>query len=326
MIWDALKDPNCGWSVGTFGAVGEFVRDPDEECSVRRLSDCSEVVTARGGIRVTPRENAAVIAYETFVGDGETWGNAVAFCVPREGGSARRVITCLGPDAGALRAEDRESTLFDLGIGAGHVSMCVRTSDPELRGTLKDAEGQPLLGTSASRCSELMRRLSPARVLLSPLARIEVYAIIPAEGGKSPSGPHTHLLPKLLASGRTHSANVPIPDGLQPVLSMHPRSPWRDQQGKRVPYDPERARSFDALVRRFGIEDLKRLRIDVETAVRGKVPPADFPAPSTRQGRIQLRISLRRLTQDLGIAALRPWREAYDALESGSEDADSDRD
>jgi hypothetical protein len=44
---------------------------------------------------------------------------------------------------------------------------------------------------------------NPHRVFISRLGRIEVYQPIPPPSGKSPEGPHTHVLPRLLKSGRT---------------------------------------------------------------------------------------------------------------------------
>ena len=322
MLLHALQDAGNGWSVGTFGAIGEFSRDAAEAFSVSSLARATEVVTARGGIRLMPREDVTAIAYETFLGDGQTWGNAVSFCLPGSGDVGNRAIRCLGADEEALRPEDRSATLFDLGVGVGHVAMCVRTADRELLDTLTQFAGRELLSSSAGLCAELIRRQSPPRVLLSPLARLEVYAAIPSPGGKSPAGPHTHLLPKLLASRRTHSANAPIPQGWQPVLGMHPRSPWRDAEGRRTPYDAERARAFDVILDQFGLEEDRQLRREVEAAVRREVPPREFPQPPTRHGRIQLRIILRRLAQELGPAVLRSWREVYDAPERGADELD----
>ena len=73
-----------------------------------------------------------------------------------------------------------------------------------------------------------MLRLSPHRVLVGPCGRIEVYQTIPPVDGRSPDGPHTHVLPKLLRAGRTHAANLPIPDGLVPCLTIHPSRPDPD--------------------------------------------------------------------------------------------------
>ena len=52
---------------------------------------------------------------------------------------------------------------------------------------------------------------NPHRVFISRLGRIEVYQPIPPPSGKSPEGPHTHVLPKLLKSGRTHPATDRFP-------------------------------------------------------------------------------------------------------------------
>jgi hypothetical protein len=43
--------------------------------------------------------------------------------------NGRGVITELGPDREAVRADDRDALLFDLGLGGGSAAICVRTSD-----------------------------------------------------------------------------------------------------------------------------------------------------------------------------------------------------
>jgi hypothetical protein len=47
--------------------------------------------------RVTPRDDVCAIAYETFLGDGETWGNTVSFCLPKHPRAGARVVRYLGP-------------------------------------------------------------------------------------------------------------------------------------------------------------------------------------------------------------------------------------
>lgn len=313
LLADALRDTGNGWSVGTFGAVAEFIRDPGEPHIVSSQDGRTQVVTARGGIRITPRDDLAVLAYNTFPGRGDTWGNEVAFCLPSKGKEETRAIRCLGPDREALRPEDRDSMLFDVGVGIGEVRFCVRTADPELIAALRDAEGADPLGAQAGPSNALTLKLSPARIAISPLARIEVYAPIPPPGGASPLGPHTHLLPRLVASHRTHSANAPIAAGLQPVLMMHPPSPWRNSHGKPIPYDRTRAERFDALIAQFGLEEDLRLKNQLEEALRTHARPRDFPAPETRHGRTQLRILLRRMAQEIGPEAMHPWRDCFDS-------------
>lgn len=312
LLADALDDTGNGWSVGTFGAVGEFVRDRDEPHTRSSEDGSTQIVTARGGIRVKGHDDLVVLAYNTFPGRGDTWGNEVAFCLPSKRQSQPRAIRCLGPDHEALRPEDREALLFDVGVGVGEVRFCVRTRDPELIAALRDAEGADPLGAAAGPSNALTLKLSPPRITISPIARIEVYAPIPPPGGASPLGPHTHLLPRLVASRRTHSANAPIAAGLQPVLMMHPPSPWRDSAGKPIPYDGARAERFDALLAQFGLEEDRHLKNQLEEALRTRARPRDFPAPVSRHGRTQLRILLRRLAQEVGPETVYPWRAFYD--------------
>lgn len=200
------------------------------------------------------------------------------------------------------------------------MTMCSRTRDPKLIAAFESIEGKTLLSPEGATLRALSLQTSPNRVLLSPAGRIEVYAPIPPPDGKSPNGPHTHLLPKLIASGRTHSANAPIPEGLQPVLMMHPRSPWRDADGIRTPYDAGQDESFESILSAYGLEEDRRIRAAIETAISAGQSPTALVLPNSRRGRTQLRITLRRLAQKLGKKALADWRALYDPASHDSED------
>jgi hypothetical protein len=67
-------------------------------------------------------------------------------------------------------------------------------------------------------------RSSPTRILVSALARLEVHQPIPPPGGRSPEGPHSHLLPQFLKEGRAHAPGSPLPAGLYCGLSLYPRT------------------------------------------------------------------------------------------------------
>ena len=49
---DQLADHDTTWSLGTFGAIAEFARDPDEPVALRRGDAVLAAVTARGAIRI----------------------------------------------------------------------------------------------------------------------------------------------------------------------------------------------------------------------------------------------------------------------------------
>jgi hypothetical protein len=314
LVADLVVDPANGWSIGSFGAIGEFVRDPHEPADLRRSADRIEVVTARGAIRVVDCALNGV-AWDSLSKDGETWGHALAFCSERlETGG--QVVRALGPDRDAIREEDRSGVLFDLGVGCGCVTMAARTSDPALIAALGAAEGQALLTVPGIMGAVLAAQ--PHRVLLSPAGRIEVFQPIPPADGKSPEGPHTHLLPKLIAKDRPHSANVPIPEGWQSALSMHPKSPWRTMLGERHPFEPETNAAFRPLLERFGLEEDREVERDLLAGLDGDV----FRWPESRRGRHKARIVLRRL-HAAGDTRVKPWRAIHDRapleLEEGEE-------
>lgn len=216
LIADQLADPRIAWSLGTFGAVAEFHRDPAEPAVREGL----RAVTARGGIAIELAPDVVPAAYERPTGHGSAHG--VAFCLPRERarGAGRQVLTEIGPDGDALRDADRDAILFDLGFGTTQCDCLVRVREPGTVRRLRAACGTALLEGSATMLGELAA-MSPQRVFVSPLGRIEVFQPIPAPDGVSPEGPHTHVLPRLLRTRRTHPANLRIPDGLVPCLELH---------------------------------------------------------------------------------------------------------
>lgn len=312
LLQEALADPKNVWSIGTFGAIGEFMQAPGDESHTAIRHDVAEIVTAGGGIRVRLQDDVRVLAYEMLSGDGETWSNAIAFCLPKPMQTNERTVRRLGDDHEALRLEDRSAILFDLGVTVGFVSMCVRAGNLELIAALEELEGKNLLSHDGFAAANLILKLSPHRVMLSPLARIEIFSPIPAADGKSPAGPHTHLLPKLIASGRTHGANTPIPKGMQSALMLHPPSPWRDGKGVRTPFNLASAQSFERLFDAFGLPEDKSVRADLEAAVGAGVAPANYPWPESRRGRAQARITLRKLAQTSDAKLAHAWKIAYD--------------
>src|SRR5262245_57288915 len=146
LLTEALDDYRHGWSVGTFGAIGEFVRDEAEPVRRTHNGRVQEVITARGGIRISPNDYIRTIAFDTLSSDGETWNQAVAFCLPKDTADTTLAVHRIGIDADALRPEDRDATLFDMGVAVGLVKMCVRTHDEDLIAALDALEGKPLLG------------------------------------------------------------------------------------------------------------------------------------------------------------------------------------
>ncbi|WP_428661801.1 DUF6925 family protein [Reyranella sp.] len=202
-----LADPLTGWSVGTYGAIAEFQYDPDEP-GLRLDLEAMSVRTERGALAIVSLEGVQPFG---LTDDGGRL-REIAFCSERRG-AQRATVTDLG---------DRT---FDVGIAAPHIDMLVRlrSGDTETDAALRAGAGRPLFAAD-NPAGLAIARASPTRILASAVARIEVHQPIPAPGGRSPEGPHTHLLPKLLAQGRIHPPGSPLPDGLYCGLSLYPRT------------------------------------------------------------------------------------------------------
>ena len=267
----SLSDPGTAWSLGSFGAIAEFLRDPDEP--VTALSDGRlGLATARGAIALDAVPELRPLAYETGFSSG--WNHAVALCLPEAGCAMGRrpVVTELGPDAAAARAEDRDAVLFDLGLGLAAVDACVRTRDPAALACLRAGVGRPLFDHDNPIGPQLVA-MSPHRVFTTRFGRIEVFSAIPAPGGTSPEGPHTHVLPQLLKAGRTHAATTPIPPGLVPCGAIHPPHPYKDLMGARIPFEPGRLAAFQALLERWADPDWLAIKRGGAQAPGGKISP-----------------------------------------------------
>ncbi|MDP4022830.1 hypothetical protein Q8W71_09370 [Methylobacterium sp. NEAU 140] len=260
-----LADPASAWSLGVYGAVAAFARGPDEP-GVPLEDGRLGLATARGALALTP--DVTPFAYETGFTGG--WSQAVALCLPAAAcaRAGRSVVTELGPDAEAARPQERDAILFDLGLGLGAVDACLRSRDPGVLTRLRAACGRPLF---AGPLPADLPALSPHRVFRAPVGRIEVFTPIPSPGGRTPDGPHTHVLPRLLRSGRTHAATAPIPPGLVPVAALHPPHPCRDAGGRPAPFDPARHAAFGRLLDAWGDPALVALR---RAVLAGRAPEA----------------------------------------------------
>jgi len=306
-----LADPRSQWSLGTFGAIAEFMRDADEPSAFRAAESVS-VVTARGAIRIDPFAELRLVASETASGD--TWSHRIALCLPHDrcAMGRRSTVSELGPDAAAIRAQDRATVLFDLGLDALQLDMCVRSADAEVIAALRAGVGRSVFDP-ANPAMPAILRASPHRVFACRFGRIEVYQPIPPANGRSPEGPHTHLLPKLLRSGLTHAATEPIPAGWVPCAHIYPPHPIKDALGRHGPFDSERHRAFQQLLRTFGDPDLTGIKDQVLAALQGGDDPSSIVIPNSRFARGAIRVAIRQL-QAAGenSAALKAWAEAHD--------------
>ena len=205
------------WATGMPGAVAEFpcqesrgvFAELKEDAVLGRASD------ALFRLRLHDRLRAF-----TFAEDGP-----VVLGLPK----ARltlpiaRTFTVLGKDRDAIDAMHLEHALFDFGLGRRSSRFCLRTGGAFAK-MLQAAAGQPWSGVLAEMGAAIIAE-SPARVVESELARIEVFSPIPLADGNSPVGAHTHFLPQFLVAGDEIPQALTLPDYAAPVAIFYPRKP-----------------------------------------------------------------------------------------------------
>lgn len=305
-----ISNPDTQWSLGTFGAIAEFSRGHDEPVRLVQSAETVSAVTPRGGIALTPHAAILPFASEGITKTG--WNQRIALCLPQDDCAMNRraALTEIGPDHQAPREEDREAILFDLGLGALQADFCVRIGDRNLAARLRDHTGRSLFEPGNPSMAMILEA-HPHRVFISRLGRIEVYQPIPPPSGKSPEGPHTHVLPRLLKSGRTHPATEPVPEGLVPCAHLYPPHPARDGRGEARPFDAAHHDAFQRMMAACGDPVAVATKRQVVDAVLAGEPPT--AVAGNRHGRISVRIALRQMkSQGHTSAALTAWLASFD--------------
>jgi Family of unknown function (DUF6925) len=320
LLHTQIADADTQWSLGTFGGIAEFSRARDETVRLTQLATGASAVTARGGIAIDLSKCCRPFAFETITRSG--WSQRIALCLPADGCAmnGRKVLTELGTDHAALQVEHRGSILFDLGLSALQADLCVRIDDPRTATQLRKWCARSLFDP-ANPAMSLLLKTNPHRVFISRIGRIEVYQPIPDASGTSPEGPHTHILPKLLNSGRTHAATEPIPEGWIPCAHLYPAHPLGSGDG-RLRFDQTRHDAFQQMVERFGDPASLAVKRRVIDAIKAAEPPSALNIALQRHDRASVRIALRQLkAAGMTSAVLQAWLARFDqGAGDGSED------
>lgn len=321
LLRDHLFDTGSQWNLGTFGAIAEFMRDAGEPAEIVDEPDRLSATTARGGIGLGRLDGVRLHASESAV--GSHWNHRVALCLPEDACAMNRriVLTELGPDTGALRPQDAAGILFDMGLGTLQTDICIRTADPVLIDVLREAAGRSLFEPGNPAMGAIVAA-GPHRVFLARFGRCETYQPIPPADGRSPEGPHTHVLPQILRSGRTHAATEPVPKGFVPCAHLVPPHPLKDGLGRLHAFDRDAFQGFETLLDRFGDPALVDLKRRAKQAIAAGLAPEFFEPPRSRFGRQALRVHLRQAAfggSDKG--RLGAWSAAFDPREADPEDS-----
>jgi predicted Fe-S protein YdhL (DUF1289 family) len=207
------------WVSGVQGGLAEFLIGAGEVVSVNVTLPTVTARTRSGAIRFELSSRLRALK----VGRASVNGIVVLALLRGAVPAAARVgLVSLGQDAAAIVRSDCHEMLYDLGLGEAAGQFCIRTGRPDLMDALDAQLGQTWPSIIATLGEQLVEA-SPTRVIRSPIGRIEVFSAIPPPGGRSPDGPHTHLLPLQLAMGGDLSARLAIPECYLPCAVHYPR-------------------------------------------------------------------------------------------------------
>lgn len=302
------------WSIATFGAIAEFSYTDQEKTDTHVGESTIKIASPRGALRFHIPSAAHIVAYEGLSKHPDLWSQGISVCLPETNALLASTATLkeVGPDGDAIHEQDREGVLFDIGLGAPHVQACIRTPDADLIAVLREHANFPLFGENATALHEILHR-SPDRVFLSQLGRIEVATPITHEDDETALGPHTHVLPELLAHDRTHAANLPVPSGYLPCLNVFPPNPARDERGDARSFDPEDHTRFQGILRDHGDPAANRTKRLVTEHLSAGHDPTVMNPNLNRIERTALRVTLRQYFHTHGDSdLLESWRIAFE--------------
>ena len=287
LIHKQLHDHGAAVSIGCLGALAEF---QEADAHYVRSPHMLSVVGEHGALSVRLMGDERACAYEAPSAHGDAWQVGLTLLAPERRGAARSILTELGTDYDALAKDSCDLPLFDLGLGMPNVDYCVRSADPQVISALRKHCGETVVA-AAHPLQTILINASPTRVVMSPLARIEVYQTINRD--RTPCGSHTHLLPDLLARRRSHAANLPLPAGALPLMTLHPENPVFDNDGRRRQFDSAAFLRFEALLECHGLPAYVLAKSHHRAALAaGRAPDGDGEY-LTRIGRAALRMARR---------------------------------
>ena len=311
LLEDHLAASSSSWSIGVPGAIAEFHRS-EGDAHVFESARC--IVTGMGALRLNAVTGVQAHAYELLSARPGRWHHGLMFGLPAAdcAMSRRRVITEVGTDRDAIRAQDRDGVLFDLALGSAYCDFYVRVTDAAHVARLREAVGTSLLDPCCALYDDIVR-MSPHRVFVSRLARVEIYQHIGKPGAATPDGPHTHLIPKLFRRERSHWSTIAFPAACAPCLTLYPPNPVFDREGRTKRFDADEHDAFQRLLAAHGDTTHVAVKQSVWRAARAGVEPRAVNVPPERRARIACRIALRQLLHsDDAPPQLAQWRSVFE--------------
>ena len=218
-VTSTLKAGRGTWVIGVVGAVAEFTTAQNANVDVHVDGDDIAARTQNGAMRVKINDDVRALTF-----DPTDWerGARIVLAVKRERGClpVASGVADLGPDTDAL-LQEQNTKLYDLGLSRKEGRFCVRSGEGAAQQALDKATGLAFAQALPIVAGSLVAE-SPTRVVESALGRIEVQGKIPPPDAKSPDGPHTHLLPDHLETGRALPVGMDLPRAYLPGAIFYP--------------------------------------------------------------------------------------------------------
>lgn len=221
-VAQSLEQGSGTWVMGTVGAVAEFSPASGQSVAVKVRDDKLTAHTEGGAVSMRIDDSVRALTFEPPSTPVER--SRIVLAVKRERGRppVASCITDLGEDVTPL-IDEYSKHLFDLGLNQKESRFCVRVAEGSAHSVLLSAAGQPLI-PSLPTLGPVLAAESPTRVIETALGRIEIQSPIPSPGGRSPDGPHTHLLPDQLELGRAMPVGMDLPRAYLPGALFYPRA------------------------------------------------------------------------------------------------------
>lgn len=195
------------WSVGVYGAVGEF---RPERPQIERAGNTVTASTPTAALRVAVDDHTRLFTFGQRDEPAQPWAELLV----RTGAGVEpnAVVTALGPDHDSIDSSACDGQLFDLGVGRSLAAFMVRTTDSELHAMLSHIAGTAWADLDPSLIAEIVSA-SPTRVVTTGLGRVEISAPIPSTAGGSRSGSRARLHSDRLELGQDWPAGFDVPTG-----------------------------------------------------------------------------------------------------------------
>ena len=261
LILESATKTNSSYAIVRDGVVAEFSIVPGDNPIKTFENNVLRIDTHRATLSIKFDESVSAIIAESGAHGCSPWTQNIYLCISKQNAkmSARNVLTHLG----LYDYEPDKGELWDLGVGNETLDACIISKDNETNNLLKQKEGQYIIDDPQF-LGELIKH-SPTRLFKSKFAYIIVRQKIPLEDEDEIEGPHTHLLPPIIKSGKHFG--VPIPDDLIPIIQTDPFGSVIDGNGDFYKWNGFEKDEFQAFLRKYGDQNYVLLKQELKQKI-----------------------------------------------------------